>query len=802
MPGAPTPATVTTAPLARRRSGGLLLFASGSHEPLARRPTDIALAILTAFVIVLVGVLHSVASDVGAAATALAESLPDFFDPLWSALVWTALGWALALVVVAAARHRMMLLASMAAGMALGGLAALGLHVLITGGSWGSAWRFMGLDGPPSFPPGAITIASAAIAVASPYLTRPFRHLGRWLIGAAVVGSMLLGALAIGGAIATAAVGLLAAAIVHLVVGSPGGRPTNSRIERALGELGVDARELQAVPMHRSGVMLFTATDDVGPLAVKVYGRDAWDAQLLATLWRLLWYRGAQRTARLSRLQLVEHEGFITLLTERAGVRAPRLVVAGSAGNGDALLVVRPDGEPVAPGTIDLPDAAVEGLWEELRQLGAAGITHSDIDFDRIVRRPDGTVGFGDFATAEVAATDAEMTRDRAQLLALTIAMLDDARAVAIARRTLGDDALAATVPYLQEAALPRGIRNVLEDQHVDLDDVRDSLSSTLGVEQQPLVKLRRVSLGSVLNLALLALAAYTMIALIGGVDLNTFIEEVRDASWPWLLWGLIIAQLARVPSAVSTVGAVRRPVPLGPLVLLQFAICYINLAIPASAARVAVNVRFLQRFGIPAAAAMSAGAIDSVSGFIVQIVLFLLVFGASGVTLSFSTDLSDSVGFLTIIVIGIVAVLVVAGIVLALKPKWRAAVLRVVHHVLDSLRVLRSPVKLAQLFLGNLASQLLFAAAFGACVHAFGQHASFADLILINTAVSLFAGLLPIPGGIGVSEAGLTLGLTAIGIDNETAFAIALAYRVASFYLPPVWGFVCYRRLIQRRYL
>ena len=200
--------------------------------------------------------------------------------------------------------------------------------------------------------------------------------------------------------------------------------------------------------------------------------------------------------------------------------------------------------------------------------------------------------------------------------------MLDDARAVAIARRMLGDDALAATVPYLQEAALPRGIRNVLEDQHVDLDDVRDSLSSTLGVEQQPLVKLRRVSLGSVLNLALLALAAYTMIALIGGVDLNTFIEEVRDASWPWLLWGLIIAQLARVPNAVSTIGAVRRPVPLGPLVLLQFAICYINLAIPASAARVAVNVRFLQRFGIPATAAMSAGAIDSVSGFIVQIVL------------------------------------------------------------------------------------------------------------------------------------------------------------------------------------
>ena len=69
---------------------------------------------------------------------------------------------------------------------------------------------------------------------------------------------------------------------------------------------------------------------------------------------------------------------------------------------------MRPDGQPVAPDRSTCPTTAVEGLWDELRQLGAAGITHSDIDFDRIVRRSDGTLGFGDFATAEVAATDAE----------------------------------------------------------------------------------------------------------------------------------------------------------------------------------------------------------------------------------------------------------------------------------------------------------------------------------------------------------------------------------------------------------
>jgi uncharacterized membrane protein YbhN (UPF0104 family) len=58
-----------------------------------------------------------------------------------------------------------------------------------------------------------------------------------------------------------------------------------------------------------------------------------------------------------------------------------------------------------------------------------------------------------------------------------------------------------------------------------------------------------------------------------------------------------------------------------------------------------------------------------------------------------------------------------------------------------------------------------------------------------MNTLVSLFAGLMPIPGGIGVTEAGITLGLTTVGVSPETAFAAALAYRFASFYLPPIWG-------------
>lgn len=78
-------------------------------------------------------------------------------------------------------------------------------------------------------------------------------------------------------------------------------------------------------------------------------------------------------------------------------------------------------------------------------------------------------------------------------------------------------------------------------------------------------------------------------------------------------------------------------------------------------------------------------------------------------------------------------------------------------------------------LFGGNLLSQLLFAITLGACVRAFGLYVPLSTLTLINTVVTLFAGILPVPGGVRMSEAGLSLGLTRAGIPSETAFAVAL---------------------------
>jgi uncharacterized membrane protein YbhN (UPF0104 family) len=758
------------------------------------------MAIVALLALVVASVLAQIAADLDAELTDVLLDFPPFFDPLWRGLTWAPVAWAGVVLLAALVRRRAALARDMAGGVVAAAALAVLLGAIVGDDAWAALTRFGDLKAPPSFPPGAVTIAAAALAVASPHVTRPFRHLGRWLIVGQVVGALFLGATLLSGAVVAVGVGLLAAALVHLLVGSPGGWPTASRIEVALRELGVDVVTMEPARMHSEGVVRFSASDQTGPIDVKVYGRDAWDAQMLANVWRLAWYRGAQRTVRLSRLELVEHEGFVTLLAERAGVRVPSLVTAGSAGKGDALVVVRPDGRPVGDVTA-VSDAGLDHLWADLRRLHDAGIAHRRLDLDRVLARDDGTVGFGDLSSAFVAESVADRHQDEAQALALGLVVVGEERAVAAARRALGDDGTLAMLPYLQEAALPGEVRAALDESDLDLDDVRNRLRTALGADEQQLIKLRRVTAGSLLNLALLAIAAYVLIGAFGDVDLDSFAEAVRGASWWWLAFALVLAQIPRIPSAVSTMGSIERPLPLGPLTALQFAICFVNLAIPSTAARVAVNVRFLQRFGVSPAMAMTAGVIDSVSGFIVQIAIFLALFFSSDLDLGLSLDLSATSGAATVVLIALVVIVLAVVVVLAIAP-LRRRVIGAYHHAVTALRVLRSPTKLLQLFLGNLVSQVLFAVAFGACALAFHVDLPLSQLLLINTVVSLFAGLLPIPGGIGVTEAGLTYGLTVAGVPSDTAFAIALAYRVCSFYLPPTWGWFCYHWLIKRRYL
>ena len=147
------------------------------------------------------------------------------------------------------------------------------------------------------------------------------------------------------------------------------------------------------------------------------------------------------------------------------------------------------------------------------------------------------------------------------------------------------------------------------------------------------------------------------------------------------------------------------------------------------------------------------------------------------------------------ILLVAVVVVAVVTGLLFAIPRARRLAAEKVrpkLAAIWKDVRVIAtSPLKLTQLLGGAAAGQLLVILALAASLRAFGDHLSLATLFVVITLASMIGGVSPVPGGMGVVEAGLILGLTSAGISESDATAAVFIQRLFTSYLPPIWGWL-----------
>jgi len=786
------------------RRADIRVFSSASDAARARRPTDILFLIASVVGLVVLGFVAPGPIGFDHATTSFIDALPGLFGWFWELSFDLLLGWSLFLIVASIAfrRRKLLLLEELVAG----GLAVAGSLVagVAAGTPWSEFVRAFGSSDPPAvYPAVRLALAVAVIVTASPHLSRPLRRLGRWVVVFGSLAGIAVGIASPIGVLAGLAVGVGSAAFVHLVFGSPGGRLPPDEVALALHDIGVETAELLDARLEARGAQLSAATTPDGRrLTVKIYGRDAWDGQLITSIWQRMWYRDETSSFGGSRLQQVEHEAFVTLLAERAGVPVFPVIAAGLATGRDALLVVEDRGRVLAElDEGEVTDALLASAWEALGRLHATGIAHGQVDGFRVGVLPDGRAGLLDFGGARIAASDSFLLADRAQLLVATVLAAGEERAVAAAAASIGAEGLAAVLPMLQTPALTRETRRILRERKYDVDALRAKAAAAAGVEVPKLEQIKRVTWGSVLMVALVVFLAYTIISAVSGVGLDNLVAELRSASGPWLWIALVLSPAVLLPEALAAMGASERPVRFGPLVALQSAIQFIQLALPSSAARIALNIRFFQKAGATTTGAVAVGIIDSVSGFLVQVTLLLAITLTGLGSLNLKGDGSGQSLDWTLIVIAAVVAVVAVSIALML-PRVRRMIRERVSDSRVALSVLRSPSKVAMLFLGNLTAQLLLAVILGLCARAFGHHLPLADCILVYTGVALFAGFMPVPGGIGVAEAAYTACLVALGLSETAALATALTMRLVTYYLPPVWGVFAMKWLRSHSYI
>jgi uncharacterized protein (TIRG00374 family) len=752
-----------------------------------------ATALLLLFIDVAANTSDGVRVDLGGAATSLPDALRQL---LLAGAQVGVVGAPLALAATLVGQGRWRRLATVvAAGAIAAGVVALLDAVLdeparlagsLDGESWLISTRF------PS--PGMLAAAVAVVTVGKPWLARRWRRTGDLSI-VALAATMAIAGGGLPELLLAVAVGGLTAAAVLVLFGAPNRRPTPMAIRSALAATGVDVHRLELRRAVGGRSQLYRADTANGGRFLKVYAQDSRDADLLYRSYRTATLREpGQGLPSPSLARDVEHEALMLLLAERAGVASASVDrVVGLADESMVLAMHEIPGRPLDQlGPDEIPAGLLDAAWQEVARLHRAGLSHGALRAANIMVTDDGRPILIDFGAGTAAASNRTQAIDRAEFLASLATLVGTDEAVASAGRTLGKAELAAAMPYLQPLALSSATRR--GTTKTVLAALRAGIAETTAAPAVSLERLIRVRPRTIVMIAALTGAFYVLLPQLADVD-ESF-AALRSANFAWLAGCLAMSFLTYVTSAVALRGGVDEHLPFTTTVEVSLASSFVNRVTPANVGGMALNVRYMQKAGVPPAEAVTGVGLNVVAGGIVHVVLLLVFFAWAGQSDAAAFSIPGSSKLLVVVAVA----LALAGGVLA--SRWGRRIVR--SHVVPALHqswatitsLVRSPSRLFALFGGSIGVTLAYATALACAVAAFDGGIGYAQVGAVYLGASLIAAAAPTPGGLGAMEAALVAGLTGVGVEPAIAVAAVLSYRLITFWLPIVPGWLLFHKL------
>lgn len=644
-------------------------------------------------------------------------------------------------------------------------------------------------------------------------------------------------------------------------VGSPNVRPTGQTLLAGLRRVGfnpvsaVRAEEtghLEHSEYADRGRRYIVTLEDGPPIDVTVVDREQQAQGFFYRVWRRLSLRGIyQRRSLQSLRQALEQEALLAYAAIAAGANAPKLIATSELGPDAVMLVYEHiDGRPLdALSDEEITDSLMHNAWRQVHSLQSRRIAHRRLVGDALLVDRSARVVLTDLRGGEIAAGDLVLRMDIAQLLATFGLRVGAERAVSAAVEALGPDTVADSLPLLQPIALSRTTRATLRQlgreraarereavleasrqakearaaEHGRSD--RKTLRAEKNAEKKALdeameeareedllsqirrqvllirptapvepARLERIRPRTLVTWIAGAFAAYFLLSQLTHVKFN---QAVGEANWGWVAAALLFSATTYIAAALSLLGFVPEKVSFARTVMAQVAGSFVKLVAPAAVGGVALNARFLQRAGVrPGLAVASVGA-SQLFGLGSHIIL-LLVFGYLTGTERTAT-LSPSRAVIAGLLTAAVLVLVVTAIPALRKfvvTRVRSLFAGVVPRLLD---VLQRPRKL----LLGIGGMLLLTAAFVMCldasIRAFGGELSYASIAVVFLTANALGSAAPTPGGVGAVETALIVALTAAGLPAGTAAPAVLLFRLMTFWLPVLPGWLAFTHLTRK---
>jgi uncharacterized membrane protein YbhN (UPF0104 family) len=307
-------------------------------------------------------------------------------------------------------------------------------------------------------------------------------------------------------------------------------------------------------------------------------------------------------------------------------------------------------------------------------------------------------------------------------------------------------------------------------------------------------VRLERIKPRTLITVIAGAFAAYFLLSQLSSVPIG---DAIANADWRWAVVAVLGSAASYVAAACALAGFVPERLSLVKTVLAQVAGSFVKLVAPAAVGGVALNTRYLQKAGVrPGLAVASVGASQLVG--LGSHVTLLMTFGfitGTEKTPSLSPSRTVMAGLLTAGVL-VLVVTAVPALRKFVSTRVRALFAGVVPRMLD---VLQRPAKLFTGIGGTLMLTVTFVICLDGCVRAFGGHLSYAAIAVVFLAGNALGSAAPTPGGVGAVELALTGGLIAAGLPKEVATPAVLFFRLLTFWLPVLPGWISFTHLTRK---
>jgi uncharacterized protein (TIRG00374 family) len=641
---------------------------------------------------------------------------------------------------------------------------------------------------------GATQLVAAFVTI-SPFVSQKWRRAGAWTVAVLIIMRLVVASgtsthvplVLFGGATIGSA--------VLLAFGRPTTRPRLTSIIEALRSSGIPVAEMHPASVDaRGSVPYFATLDDGSRVFAKVLGTDQRAADLLFRIYRMIHLRNVGDERPFSSLRrTVEHEALVALQARDVGVRTPRLRCVAPVGNDSFLLCYDIiDGSSLDGVDEDqLTDGVLVGLWEQVALLRQYRIAHRDLRLANVFLSDDGEPWLIDFGFSEIAASETLLKADVAQLIAALAVSVGAERAVGPAVDVLGPEAVSSCLGRLQPAALSGATQTDLKAHKGLLDEVRKEIEQRCQATEPPLEPVTRFGGKQIFTLVMLAAVFYFLIPQFA--DLPGIVTQVKDANWSWLVPILLASAGTYLAATMSTLGSVPNRLPIGPTGAAQVASSFASKVAPAGLGGMAMNLRFMQRQGVDTTVATSSIGLNAGAGVVGHVAmagLFLLWAGR------------DAFGGLKLpspkaLIIG-VAVVALITVIAMLVPSTRKLVVEKLFPILGKAvaglkDVLTTPSKVALLLGGSVLVTLSYVIAFNFSARAFDIDLRFAAIGAVYLIGSAIATAAPTPGGLGAAEAALIGGLIAVGVDKQQAVPAVFLFRLATFWIPILPGYIAF---------